>query len=89
MTGKYFRPGCLLLRNGCPGSSCFQMDARRIPFREEFDVIGAFDVLEHVKEDEEVLSQVYQAMRKRGGILVPVPHHPAPDGAARLTIARR
>jgi len=52
------------------------MDVRRIPFREEFDVIGAFDVLEHVKEDEEVLLQMYQATRKRGGILVTVPHHP-------------
>ena len=29
-----------------------QMDARRIPFTEEFDAIGAFDVLEHIVEDE-------------------------------------
>ncbi len=34
------------------------------------------DVLEHVNEDSEVLSQMYQATRKRGGILVTVPHHP-------------
>jgi SAM-dependent methyltransferase len=52
------------------------MDARRIPFQGEFDVIGAFDVLEHVKEDDEVLSQMYQATRKGGGILVTVPQHP-------------
>jgi SAM-dependent methyltransferase len=52
------------------------MDARRIPFREEFDVIGAFDVLEHIKEDEAVLTQMYQATRKGGGILITVPHHP-------------
>ncbi|MDQ5844927.1 MAG: class I SAM-dependent methyltransferase [Acidobacteriota bacterium] len=52
------------------------MDARRIPFRDEFDVVGAFDVLEHVEEDEEILDQMYQATRKRGGILVTVPHHP-------------
>lgn len=58
-----------------PGVELFQMDARRIPFKEEFDVIGAFDVLEHIKEDEEVLSQMYQATRKRGGILLTVPHH--------------
>ena len=59
-----------------PGIELFQMDARRIPFREEFDVIGAFDVLEHVREDEQVLSQMHQATRKGGGILVTVPHHP-------------
>jgi SAM-dependent methyltransferase len=52
------------------------MDARRIPFREEFDVIGAFDVLEHIKEDEDVLTQMYQATRSGGGILITVPHHP-------------
>ena len=28
------------------------MDARQIPFEDEFDVIGAFDVLEHIVEDE-------------------------------------
>ena len=27
-----------------------QMDARHIPYVEEFDVIGAFDVLEHIEE---------------------------------------
>lgn len=58
-----------------PGVELFQMDARRIPFREDFDVIGAFDVLEHVKQDEEVLAQMYQATRKGGGILITVPHH--------------
>src|SRR4030095_1631809 len=49
--------------------------ARRIPFRGEFDVIGAFDVLEHIKEDEEVLAQMYQATRPRGGVLLTVPQH--------------
>jgi SAM-dependent methyltransferase len=58
-----------------PGVALFQMDARHIPFREEFDVIGAFDVLEHIKQDELVLSQMYQATRKGGGILVTVPQH--------------
>lgn len=58
-----------------PQVELFQMDARHIPFRDEFDVIGAFDVLEHIKQDEEVLAQMYQATRKGGGILITVPHH--------------
>ena len=58
-----------------PGVELFQMDARRIPFREEFDLIGAFDVLEHIEQDELVLSQMYEATRKGGGILVTVPQH--------------
>ncbi|HEY8188721.1 MAG TPA: class I SAM-dependent methyltransferase [Pyrinomonadaceae bacterium] len=73
---EIFSEGLNFAAERLPGVELFQMDARRIPFQEEFDVIGAFDVLEHVKEDEEVLSQMYQATRKRGGILITVPHHP-------------
>ena len=54
----------------------FQMDARQIPFADEFDVIGAFDVLEHIREDEQVLRQIYQAVRPGGGVILTVPQHP-------------
>lgn len=54
----------------------FQMDAREIPFKDEFDVIGAFDVLEHIEEDERVLQQFYRAVRPGGGIVLTVPQHP-------------
>ncbi|RZW20487.1 MAG: class I SAM-dependent methyltransferase [Desulfobulbaceae bacterium] len=53
----------------------FQMDARNIPFEAEFDVIGAFDVLEHIAEDERVLAEMYRAVRPRGGVIVTVPQH--------------
>lgn len=58
------------------GAALFQMDARKIPFKEEFDVIGAFDVLEHIEEDSEVLRQIYQALKPVGGIILTVPQHP-------------
>jgi SAM-dependent methyltransferase len=54
----------------------FQMDARAIPFKNEFDVIGAFDVIEHIKEDRIVLSEMYRAVRQGGGIILSVPQHP-------------
>lgn len=54
----------------------FQMDARDIPFEDEFDAIAAFDILEHIPDDEKVLSQMYRACRKGGGILLAVPQHP-------------
>lgn len=53
----------------------FQMDAHQIPFEDEFDVMGAFDILEHIKNDQLVLSQMYQAVRKNGGIILTVPQH--------------
>ena len=51
------------------------MDARRIPFEMEFNVIGAFDVLEHIDEDDVVLQQMFQATKFGGGIILTVPQH--------------
>jgi SAM-dependent methyltransferase len=59
-----------------PGARLFQMDARRIPFEDEFDVVGAFDVLEHVAEDEAVLAGMFRATRRGGGVVLTVPQHP-------------
>ena len=53
-----------------------QMDARNIPFEAEFDLICAFDVLEHIDEDEGALAQMFRALRAGGGILLSVPQHP-------------
>lgn len=74
---EIFSAGLTFAAQRLPGVELFQMDARRIPFKEEFDVVGAFDVLEHIKEDEDVLKQMHQATRSGGGILITVPHHPS------------
>jgi SAM-dependent methyltransferase len=58
-----------------PGAALFQMDARNIPYVDEFDVVGAFDVLEHIEDDEAVLRQMHRAVRDGGGILLTVPQH--------------
>jgi len=54
----------------------FQLDARQIPFKDEFNIIGAFDMLEHIAEDELVLTQIYKALSVGGGIILTVPQHP-------------
>jgi SAM-dependent methyltransferase len=53
-----------------------QMDARRIPARDVFDVIGAFDVVEHIAEDEAVLASMRDAIAPGGGVVLAVPQHP-------------
>ncbi|HRD70280.1 MAG TPA: class I SAM-dependent methyltransferase [Legionella sp.] len=58
-----------------PSAHLMQMDARQIPFVNEFDSIGAFDVLEHIQEDEQVLSQIHKALRPKGVMLLTVPQH--------------
>jgi SAM-dependent methyltransferase len=58
-----------------PRTQLLQMDAGHIPFRDEFDVIGAFDVIEHLDEDEAALAEMFRAVRPGGGILLTVPQH--------------
>ena len=59
-----------------PSAALYQIDATRIPFHDHFDVIGAFDVLEHIRDDERVLKEMHNAVRnKGGGILLSVPQH--------------
>ncbi len=52
-----------------------QLDATRLTLRETFDVIGAFDVLEHIEDDAAVLANVRAALRPGGGLLITVPQH--------------
>ena len=73
---EVFREGLTFAASRMPGVELLQMDARDIPFVAEFDVIGAFDVLEHIEEDQEVLRQMYAAVKPGGGIIITVPQHP-------------
>jgi SAM-dependent methyltransferase len=73
---EIFSSGLSFAVERLPEAQLFQMDARRIPFEGEFDVVGAFDVIEHISEDEQVLSQMHQATAPNGGIMLTVPQHP-------------
>lgn len=72
---EIFTDGLKYAAGRLPSVNFMQMDARNIPFQDEFDVIGAFDVLEHIEEDEAILSQVYTALKPQGFILLTVPQH--------------
>ncbi len=74
--GELSEAGLTTARRRVADAELYQMDARRIPFEDEFDVTAAFDVLEHVTEDELVLAQLHQATRPGGGLIVTVPQHP-------------
>jgi SAM-dependent methyltransferase len=73
---ELFASGLAEARKRLPDTTLYQMDARRIPFEKEFDVVCAFDVLEHVHEDEQVIAQLFQAVSPGGGVVLTVPQHP-------------
>lgn len=72
---EIFVQGLSFAKERVPGANLMQMDARNIPFANEFDVIGAFDVLEHIAEDELVIQQVYGALSPDGLFILSVPQH--------------
>ena len=57
------------------------------PWKESFDLVGAYDVLEHMEDDRKALSALRKTLRTDGGILLTVPQHPelwsATDDVAR------
>jgi SAM-dependent methyltransferase len=57
-------------------SRLLQFDAANIPFRDRFDAIGCFDVLEHIEDDRRALGECVLALRRGGGIVITVPQHP-------------
>jgi len=58
------------------GVEFVQMDARDIPAVDAFDLTGAFDVIEHIADDEKVLRALRAATRTGGGTIIAVPQHP-------------
>lgn len=64
-------------RRRVPRAKYLQVDVTRLPFSDEFDLACAFDVVEHVTEDEQALREVQRALHPRGWFLLTVPQHQA------------
>jgi SAM-dependent methyltransferase len=52
-----------------------QGDVSRSPFGKPFQVIGMFDVLEHISDDRRILRNVWKLLDDRGILLLTVPAH--------------
>ena len=52
-----------------------QFDATEIVFNEKYNGIGAFDVIEHIEEDELVLSNIYKSLKPAGRVFISVPQY--------------
>ena len=70
-----FLRGLAIARSRLDDVELEQIDATRIPYEAEFDVAGAFDVIEHLEDDQGALRELYRAVRPAGGAIVTVPQH--------------
>jgi len=52
-----------------------QGDVRHCPFGKPFDLIGMFDVLEHIPQELETLTALRQALAPEGRLILTVPAH--------------
>lgn len=52
-----------------------QGDVFQHSFGNSFDLIGAFDVIEHLDDDEKILRRFYEQLRSGGHLVITVPAH--------------
>jgi SAM-dependent methyltransferase len=69
--------GAALARERLPADvEIVERDVHELGFENDYDVVGAYDVLEHVERDEEALAALVRATRSGGGVILLVPQHP-------------
>ena len=54
---------------------CYQFDLYDPPFHDRFDVVGMFDVLEHLDDTIKALNQVKSMLHENGKLILTVPAH--------------
>jgi SAM-dependent methyltransferase len=73
---ELFDEGLAVARRRMPQVRLLNVDARDMPFHAEFDLVAAFDVLEHIDDDLKALRETFRVLVPGGGLIVTVPQHP-------------
>ena len=69
-------PSLRLAATAVPAATLVYADTRQLPYNdEEFDAVGAFDVLEHIADDDAALRGLARTVRPGGLVLLTVPQH--------------
>jgi SAM-dependent methyltransferase len=74
--------GLEIARRSLRRTTLLHGDVLALPSPSDWDAIGAFDVLEHIPDDEAALRGIAMALKPRGGLILTVPQHPALWSAA-------
>jgi SAM-dependent methyltransferase len=68
--------GLRFLVERVPQLEAIQVAATALPYESEFDVVGAFDVLEHISDHAAAMQEIARSVKPGGGVLLTVPQHP-------------
>ena len=72
---EYFEEGLEHAKKRLPYSSFQCLDATEMEDHSRYDAIGAFDVIEHIEDDNLVLLKCCQALKEEGILFLTVPQH--------------
>ena len=73
---ELYEDGLEYARQRIPKAQFISLDATDMSFKSEFDFIGAFDVLEHIQEDELTIKAISTALKPGALFFISVPQHP-------------
>jgi len=71
-----FSEGLGIARQRVPTATFVEATLAELGERDAYDVVGAFDVLEHIEDDQAALDRIASALRVGGLLLATVPQHP-------------
>lgn len=72
---ELYLAGLKNLQKRLPEVELVQLNILKMPFTGAYDAIGAFDVIEHIEDDEIALQNLYQALRPGGYLFLSVPQY--------------
>lgn len=72
---EFYEEGLAFARKRIPDARFERMDAVHMREVASYDVIGAYDVIEHIEQDVVVLQNLARAVRPGGSVVITVPQH--------------
>ena len=72
---EIYLKGLLYAKKNLPNVDFIQFDVTQGEIGEEFDLIVAFDVIEHIENDVAAIKNINKMLHKGGGLIITVPQH--------------
>ena len=72
---ELYLEGLKFAQKRSPQVTFYQSDARALPYKNKYDAVMAFDVIEHIEEDETTLKSIFNSLKTGGHLFLTVPQH--------------